>query len=47
MFLMSALNINHRFFSTDYSVGFRVIPDYITGTNFVAYRKQRKQFILY
>jgi hypothetical protein len=44
---MGALNINHRLFPTDYTVGFRVVPDYITGTNFVAYRKERKQFILY
>jgi hypothetical protein len=47
LFLMGALNINHRLYPTDYSVGFRVVPDYITGSNFVAYRKERKQFIIY
>ena len=33
--------------SNDYSHSFKIYPDFLTGTRFVAYRKDRKQFIIY
>jgi hypothetical protein len=44
---MTYFNIDHHMFSNDYSHRFKILPDYITGTVLVTYRKERRQFILY
>ena len=44
---MNYINMDFRYNALDYSNGFRVLPDYLTGTVFVAYRKERKNFLLY
>jgi len=36
-------NLNMNMFNNDYSHSFRILPDYLTGTTFVSYRKERKQ----
>ena len=38
-------NLNMSMFNNDYSANYKILPDYITGTSFVSYRKQRKQFL--
>lgn len=47
MLFANLFNIDYRSFNYDYSHGFKVLPDYITGTHQITYRKERKQFILY
>lgn len=39
-------NIDYRRYSSDYSNGFRVLPDYMTGTTLTTYRKERKDLII-
>ena len=43
MLISNFFNINLNTNNNDYSNSYKVIPDYITGNSFVAYRKTRKQ----
>ena len=43
MLMANLFNVNLNMFNNDYTNSYKVIPDYITGNSFVAYRKQRKQ----
>jgi hypothetical protein len=47
LFLYNVTNVSHHRNALDYSNGFRILPDYMTGSVFIGYRKERKQFILY
>lgn len=38
-------NLNMNMFNTDYANSYKIVPDYLTGTSFVTYRKERKQHL--
>lgn len=38
--------LNMNMFNNDYSNSYRILPDYLTGTSFITYRKERKQQLI-
>jgi hypothetical protein len=46
LLLFKYLNIDPRLNSHDYLNGFRILPDYITNSVMISYKKERKRLLL-
>lgn len=47
VFFSTVFNVDLNRRSTDFSHSFLIVPDLITGTRHVSFRKSRKQFVIY